>query len=85
MKNYAQEQSLPDTHFKFETRESGIAIFAFKTFKVRIYGATCQQGGREVFVCTELAIKKKNKADPECLRRAARNIVALEERGVISR
>jgi len=48
-----------------------VLIQAFKTHKVRLYGAEMQIEGRRTFVIVEVdPAKKQNKADPTILKRA---------------
>ncbi len=68
--------------FKFEDRLSTgakdgkkVAIYAVKSFKVRIYGAMGNTLlGKSAFLCVCAAIKKNDKADRAILKRSAEKV-----------
>jgi hypothetical protein len=85
MHNYAHDHRLPDTQYKLEERVdvghgTRIGIWAFKSRHVRVYGAEVPLGGATVFICSEIdTAKKRQKANPGYIQRAARNIQAVLE------
>lgn len=87
MKRYAEDgrKNLHDPVFKFQGRLSDgsgsskkVAVYAFKAWKLRVYGVETSYDGKTVFVCTEIDItKKQDKADQNKLKRAATNFGVL--------
>lgn len=72
------QSELNAVNFKFEARlpvgASGtkIAIYAFKAWKTRVYGAVTEVGGKMAFIGTAIdTSKKQDKANQRLLRRAA--------------
>lgn len=88
MKNYAAGRKLPREQFRFESREkvgdergTTVGVWTFKGWQIRVYGIELRWGATNYFVCSEIDTdKKRDKADPACLRRAAQNVRVLVER-----
>jgi len=72
----------PDTQYKFESREETggtpswkVAIYCFKAWQARIYGAEVTLNAKRIWIGTEIdPAKKRNAADMDNLRRAAKNL-----------
>jgi hypothetical protein len=89
MEIFAREgpKDLPPTQYRFEGRHpSGspkvpeMAVYAFKAWQTRVYGSVVQLK-KSTFIGTEIDdSKKQDKADPECLKRAARAAAAYVRR-----
>jgi hypothetical protein len=71
--------NIPPERFKYERRVKGmdedIAVYVFKEWQTRLYGAYVTDEKPTSFLVTEIDdAKKQNKADPACIERAARVI-----------
>jgi hypothetical protein len=81
---------LPSEKFKFETRfrlggskGRDEALYAFKAWKLRVYGILVDHGGSKTFIGTLAAEKKQNKARKHELETAAKRCEELwKGRGV---
>lgn len=51
-----------------------VAVWALKSSQIRLYGCYTTVAGQSVFICTECDTKKKNRADPAILGRAAKGL-----------
>jgi hypothetical protein len=77
--------SLNEEKFKFEDsypdgRGGQVSVFAFKPFKMRVYGGILGVAGKRCFVGVRVDLsKKQDKADQGLLRSAAADIAALLE------
>ncbi len=74
-------EELPPEQFRFEKRVStggarskDVAVFAFKPWKLRIYGAFVDGPKGRTFIATEILEKKRDRVEPDVLKRAARLI-----------
>ena len=77
-------QRLGEEKFKLEDRfpdgKGGtIAVYAFKPFKLRVYGGILRVGGKTTFVGTRTNEKKQDKANRELLKAVASDIADLVE------
>ena len=94
MKHYADDGPKYLSGAKFRLNEgrhsygkgfSGGALvqaFADNSGGIRVYGCSEMVRGRRLFICTEMdANKKRRKADPAKLRRAAQVLVLLSQKG----
>lgn len=62
---------------KFPSGKPGkpdVAVYAAKSDQVRIYGGLITVRGEKVFLCTEGAIKKRDKADQAQLKRVGKTL-----------
>jgi len=57
-----------------------IAVYVAKSFQIRVYGGLMTLGREKVFLFTHPTIKKRNNADPEILRSAAKELGNYEQR-----
>lgn len=81
MQRFAESgpDDLTDEMFKLEERfgvgpgSVRIAVFAFKAFNLRVYGAY-SRAERKLFVCTHAAVKKRDGADRDLLELVAREV-----------
>lgn len=71
--------NIPGESMKSEGRHGGFLIFAFKDDTTRLYGGYLS--GLFLFLVTEFDIKKRRKADLECLQRAAKYLADYAQRG----
>jgi hypothetical protein len=75
-------QHLDDTAFKKQDRRSSggttVMIFEFKAYQFRVYGCVGERNGKRCFRGTACdPSKKKNKADPKKLQKAADEYVRI--------
>ena len=59
---------------------SDVAVYAVKAFQVRVYGGIVRVDGQSAFLCTEGAIKQRDKADRAQLERVAKTLGKYNER-----
>jgi hypothetical protein len=57
-----------------------IAVYAAKSYQLRVYGGIVRIKGQSVFMCPEGAVKKQNKADQAQLKRVAKILGEHHER-----
>jgi hypothetical protein len=80
------ERVLPEKHLKFEGRlptggkgSVKVAVYAVRGHQLRIYGGFIgsKEGSKKVFACVDADIKKRDRADPERLKNAAKLLGSL--------
>jgi hypothetical protein len=57
-----------------------MAVYAAKSYQLRVYGGIVRIKGQSVFLCPEGAVKKKDKADQAQLKRVAKILGEHHER-----
>lgn len=57
-----------------------MAVYAAKSYQLRVYGGIVRIKGQSVFLCPEGAVKKQNKADQAQLKRVAKILGEHHER-----
>lgn len=68
---------------KFSSGRAGmadVAVYAVKSFQLRVYGGIIRIKGQSIFLCPEAAIKKKDRADQAQLERVAKVLGEHHER-----
>ena len=68
---------------KFPSGRAGmadVAVYAVKSFQVRVYGGIIRIKGQSIFLCPEAVIKKKDRADQAQLERVAKVLGEHHER-----
>lgn len=68
---------------KFPSGRAGmadVAVYAVKSFQLRVYGGIIRIGGQSVFLCPEHAVKKRDLADRAQLERVAKVLGEHHER-----
>jgi hypothetical protein len=68
---------------KFPSGQAGmsdIAVYAAKAFQLRVYGGIVRVKHKQVFLCCDKAIKKKDKADRAQLEKVAKILGEYNER-----
>lgn len=57
-----------------------VAVYAVKSFQLRVYGGIVRIKGQSIFLCPETVIKKKDRADQAQLERVAKILGEHHER-----
>lgn len=57
-----------------QTGKSKIPVYAVKSGKVRVYGGFVKAASGQLFVCLECAVKKRDEADQNQLKRVAKKL-----------
>lgn len=84
MERWCDCHHLPAERYKAEgsfpsgsVEVGNVKVWAFKAFQLRLYGVDWNDEGKRTFVVTEMDVKKRNKANKDKLKQAAKNFATL--------